>query len=131
MIEILGWYLLTLSFVWALSLLSLFLSLALNFIYGSLLLLYYYTNDHFRTKERFWTATDEFLSDNGLSFAVVSVHRARDCSQGSEHAAKDLWHIELAKGPSIPSSKAPVARAAVEKQISHDDFLARLKAVCK
>jgi hypothetical protein len=131
-VEMIGWYLLTLSFVLAIGSFSVVLSLALNFIYGSLLLFYYYTSDSFRTKERLWTVSDEFLRANKPTLIVAAVHRARDCSEDPEFesGAGDLWHIELAAASPL-SLKVPLVRAAVEKRVSDEGLRAKLKLVCQ
>lgn len=113
-IEVLGWYVLTLSFVLAMSLLSIALSLAVNFLYGSLLLYYYFPAKFYDRKEDLWNRVDAFIRKNELRLETVSLHRVNESSADRD---KNLWDLEVVS----PSSPA-LTLFTIKEQFCDDDL---------
>jgi hypothetical protein len=116
-----GWYLLTIFLVLSVALLSPTLSLILNFIYGTLLLYYYYTGEYFHEKEELWTSFEKVIKDRKLQFKVEVVRRADVPARRKGH-----WHVEMS--PLFQKSPAVLPLTCTIKGKPLDEIHSRIEA---
>jgi|ERR1700710_483905 len=121
-IEVWGWYLLTLSFVLSMGLLSVILSIVVNFLYGSLLLYYYFPSNFYGRKEKLWNVADAFITRHELSLEIASIHRA-SVRGTPPNQNEEIWNIEVF----APSSTA-LRRVAINEHASEDALYSLLAA---
>lgn len=126
LIEVWGWYLLTLSFILAIELVSISLGLTINLIYGLLLLFYYFPGRYYLAKERFWCGTDEYLKKKKLPMVVTSVRRAGHPSRdhGSVPWKGYEWEISASYFP--PEEGKELERVSVKEDIADEDLQCEL-----